>query len=101
MKTPSEGNAVSVEMNGTSEVPAEVFEIMAGKDVTLELDMGEGVTWTIKGKDVPEDTDLSNLDLGVSVGTNDIPLEAISTVAGEKGTRYKRPWSIMDSSGSH
>lgn len=85
MKTPSEGNAVSVEMNGTSEVPAEVFEIMAGKDVTLELDMGEGVTWTIKGKDVPEDTDLSNLDLGVSVGTNDIPLEAISTVAGEKG----------------
>ena len=85
VKTPSEGNAVSVEMNGTSEVPAEVFEIMAGKDVTLELDMGEGVTWTIKGKDVPEDTDLSNLDLGVSVGTNDIPLEAISTVAGEKG----------------
>ena len=85
VKTPSEGNAVSVEMNGTSEVPAEVFEIMAGKDVTLELDMGEGVSWTIKGKDVPEDTDLSNLDLGVSVGTNDIPLEAISTVAGEKG----------------
>lgn len=85
VKTPSEGSSVSVEMNGTSEVPAEVFEIMAGKDVTLELDMGEGVTWTIKGKDVPEDTDLSNLDLGVSVGTNDIPLEAISTVAGEKG----------------
>jgi uncharacterized repeat protein (TIGR02543 family) len=85
VKAPSEEGSVSVEMNGTSEVPAEVFEIMAGQDVTLELDMGEGVTWTIKGENVPEDTELSNLDLGVNVGTNDIPLEAIRTVAGEKG----------------
>lgn len=82
----SEGSTIAVSMGGTTEMPSKVLETVAGKDVTLELDMGKGVTWTINGQNVPKDTDLASLDLGVNMGTNDIPLDVIHTVGGEKNT---------------
>ena len=72
-------------MNGETEVPAEIFEEIAGKDITVELDMGGGVTWTVDGRDVPEDTDLSDLDLGVDMDTSGISVDVINTVTGEYG----------------
>lgn len=84
-ETPS-GSTVTVDMNGTTEVPAEVFEAVAGKDVTLELDMGGGVKWEINGQDIPADADLTDLDLGVSLNTSDIPVDVINMVTGEKST---------------
>lgn len=83
-ETPS-GSTVTVDMNGTTEVPAEVFEAVAGKDVTLELDMGGGVKWEINGKDIPADTDFTDLDLGVKLNTSTIPVDVINLVTGEKG----------------
>lgn len=80
------GSTVTVDMNGTTEVPAEVFEAVAGKDVTLELDMGGGVKWEINGKDIPADTDFTDLDLGVKLNTSDIPVDVINMVTGEKST---------------
>lgn len=80
------GSTVTVDMNGTTEVPAEVFEAVAGKDVTLELDMGGGVKWEINGKDIPTDLDFTDLDLGVSLNTSDIPVDVINMVTGEKST---------------
>ena len=84
-ETPS-GSTVTVDMNGTTEVPAEVFEAVAGKDVTLELDMGGGVKWVINGQDIPTDLDFTDLDLGVSLNTSDIPVDVINMVTGEKST---------------
>ena len=84
-ETPS-GSTVTVDMNGTTEVPAEVFEAVAGKDVTLELDMGGGVKWEINGQDIPADADLTDLDLGVTMNTSDIPMDVINLVTGEKST---------------
>lgn len=80
------GTTVTVDMNGTTEVPAEAFEAVAGKDVTLELDMGGGVSWTVNGQDIPTDLDFTDLDLGVSLNTSDIPVDVINLVTGEKGT---------------
>lgn len=82
-ETPS-GSTVTVDMNGTTEVPAEVFEAVAGKDVTLELDMGGGVKWEINGQDIPADADLTDLDLGVTMNTSDIPVDVINAVTGDK-----------------
>ena len=82
-ETPS-GSTVTVDMNGTTEVPAEVFEAVAGKDVTLELDMGGGVKWEINGQDIPADADLTDLDLGVTMNTSDIPMDVINAVTGDK-----------------
>ena len=59
---------------------------MAGKNVTVELDLGGGITWTVNGQDVPTDTSLSDLDLGVDLGTNGISADVINTVTGEYGT---------------
>ena len=84
-ETPS-GSTVTVDMNGTTEVPAEVFEAVAGKNVTLELDMGGGVKWEINGQDIPTDLDFTDLDLGVSLNTSDIPVDVINMVTGEKST---------------
>ena len=84
-ETPS-GSTVTVDMNGTTEVPAEVFEAVAGKDVTLELDMGGGVKWEINGQDIPTDLDFTDLDLGVSLNTSNIPVDVINMVTGEKST---------------
>ena len=62
------GDTITIDMNGETEVPAEMFEEVAGKDVTVELDLGGGITWTVNGQDVPTDTSLSDLDLGVDWG---------------------------------
>ena len=63
-----------------------MFEEVAGKDVTVELDLGGGITWTVNGQDVPTDTSLSDLDLGVDLGTNGISADVINTVTGAYGT---------------
>ena len=80
------GDTITIDMNGETEVPAEMFEEVAGKDVTVELDLGGGITWTVNGQDVPTDTSLSDLDLGVDLGTNGISADVINTVTGEYGT---------------
>ena len=81
-----DGDTVTIDMNGETEVPAEIFEEIAGKDITVELDMGGGVTWTVDGRDVPEDVSLSDLDLGVDMDTSGISVDVINTVTGEYGT---------------
>ena len=80
-----DGDTVTIDMNGETEVPAEIFEEIAGKDITVELDMGGGVTWTVDGRDVPEDVSLSDLDLGVDMDTSGISVDVINTVTGEYG----------------
>ena len=71
--------------DGWREVPGSIFEEVAGKDVTVEFDMGD-VTWTVNGQDVPTNTDLSDLDLGVDLGTSGISVDVINTVTGELGS---------------
>ena len=80
------GDTITIDMNGETEVPAEMFEEVAGKDVTVELDLGGGITWTVNGQDVPTDTSLSDLDLGVDLGTNGSSADVINTVTGAYGT---------------
>ena len=80
-----DGDTITVDMNGATEVPGQVLEEVAGKDTTVELDMGGGVSWTINGQDVPEGVSLSDLDLGVNMDTSGISADVINTVTGEYG----------------
>ena len=50
------GSTVKVDMDGTTVLPGEVLDELAGRDVTLALDMGDGVSWEIDGGDVPAGT---------------------------------------------
>ena len=81
-----DGDTITIDMGDETEVPAEVFEEIAGKDVDVEIDLGGGVSWTVNGQDVPEGVSLSDLDLGVSMNTTGIPANVFNAVTGEYDT---------------
>ena len=83
-----EGDTIVVDMNGTTDVPGEVFDDIKGKDITITLDMGEELSWTVNGKEVTADK-VNDIDFAVKVGTpenpvNTIPVEVINKVSGER-----------------
>ena len=80
------GETIVVEMNGTTEVPAEIFEEVAGKDVTVEFDLGGGISWTVNGQDVPTGASFQSLNLGVDMGTSGISANVINNITGEYGS---------------
>ena len=80
------GETIVVDMNGTTEVPAEIFEKMAGKDVTVAFDLGDGISWTVNGQDVPTGTSFQSLNLGVDMGTSGISANVINNITGEHGS---------------
>ena len=80
------GDTVTVKMNGETEVPGDVWETIAGRDVTVILDMGGNVSWTVDGNDVPTATHFADMDFGVDRNTTGIDVDVINTVTGELGS---------------
>ena len=82
-----DGSTVKITLRtGQTKLDKEVFEELAGRDVTLEISLSNGVTWTVNGQDIPENADLTDLDMGVSLNTSTIPVNLINSVTGEAGT---------------
>ena len=77
------GDTVTVKMNGETEVPGEVWETIAGRDVTVVLDMGGDVSWTVDGNDVPTATHFADMDFGVDRNTTGIDVDVINAITGE------------------
>ena len=84
LKNAKEGSTVTIDMKGETELPASVTKEIAGKDVTVELDMGGGMVWSFSGLDVPKGG--VSLDLGVKTGTKTIPAKVIHALTGETTT---------------
>lgn len=80
------GSTVEVDMDGKTVLPGEVLDELAGLDVTLALDMGDGLIWEIYGGDVPADAEYDDIDLGVALGGDDIPADVVNLVTGESGS---------------
>ena len=81
------GDTVEITLRpGRTTLEREVFEELAGQDITLEIDAGDGVLWTVNGLDIPEDTRLHDLDLDVDLGDSGIPTTVLNAVTGEIGT---------------
>ena len=79
------GETVTVAMNGTTVVPKDIFDSIKGEDVTLVLDMGNGISWKINGQDITEPS--GDIDFGVTVGADagkSIPVDVINNVTGER-----------------
>ena len=79
------GETVTVAMNGTTVVPKNIFDCINGEDVTLVLDMGNGLYWKINGQDITEPS--GDIDFGVTVGADagkSIPVDVINGVTGER-----------------
>ena len=78
------GDTVTVAMNGTTVVPKDVIDSIKGKDTTLVLDMGNGLSWKIYGKDITDAA--GDIDFDVIVGADagkSIPVDVINNVTGE------------------
>ena len=84
LKNAKEGSTVTIDMKGETKLPASVTKEIAGKDVTVELDMGGGMVWSFNGLDVPKGG--VRLDLGVKTGTKTIPAKVIHALTGEATT---------------
>lgn len=79
------GDTVTVAMNGTTVVPKDVLDSIKGKDTTLVLDMGNGLSWKINGKDITDAA--GDIDFGVTIGADagkSIPVDVINNVTGER-----------------
>ena len=79
------GDTVTVAMNGTTVVPKDVIDSIKGKDTTLVLDMGNGLSWKIYGKDITDAA--GDIDFDVTVGADagkSIPVDVINNVTGER-----------------
>lgn len=81
-----DGDTITVDMNGATVVPGDVFNDIKGEDVTVVFDMGNGISWRVNGKDITSDK-VGDIDFSVKVGAdanNTIPVEIINNVTGER-----------------
>lgn len=82
-----DGDTVEVTLpEGKTTLEKEVFEELAGRDVTLEIDLGDGLSWTVNGLDIPETANFADIDMGVSMNSGSVPVDIINAVTGEVGT---------------
>ena len=81
-----EGNTIVVNMNGSSVVPGDIFDAIRGKDITIEFDLGDGISWHVNGKSVQKD-EVSDIDFGVTLGeeaADAIPVDIVNALTGER-----------------
>ena len=81
----AEGEIVTVDMNGSSVVPGDVFDEIRGKDVTIEFDLGGGISWSVNGKSISDK--VGDIDFRVTYGeeaSDTIPVDLINALTGER-----------------
>ena len=87
IESAKEGSTVEITLRtGQTKLDKEVFEELAGRDVTLEISLSNGVTWSVNGQDIPENADLTDLDLGVTLDASTIPVSVVNTITGAVDT---------------
>lgn len=70
---------IAIDMNGTISVPGSFFMAIRGQDVDVTFDMGRGVAWTVRGKDVT--SPISSVDFSVVAGKGVVPQELVQKTA--------------------
>lgn len=80
MQSAADGGTIFINMNGTTIVPQKILELAYTKNHTLVLDMGNAITWTIRGKDIVTEG-LGDIDFGVALGSGNVPQELQKDVA--------------------
>ncbi|SEF38975.1 Cell pole-organizing protein PopZ [Butyrivibrio sp. Su6] len=80
VKRADEGATISVDMRGTSNVPATFISNLQNKDVDVILKMADDYRWTINGTSVT-DIESDGVDLRVTANSRNIPSSLISQMA--------------------
>ncbi len=74
------GSTIRVNLKKTTKIPANVFENIKGKDVTVTFKVSDQASWIINGKDITGNV-TAPIDLGLVVGTSDIPKQKVIALA--------------------
>lgn len=77
------GSVITVDMNGATVVPANIFDTLKGKDVTVVFDMGEGISWSVNGKTVTAQN-AGDIDFSVKKNAGAIPIDVVNKLTGER-----------------
>lgn len=80
-----DGDTVTIDLSKDTTVPGEIFDSIRGKDVTLVLDLGNGMSWKINGNSITADK-IGNMNFAVDFDSKTIPVEVINKVSGERYT---------------
>ena len=54
--------------------------------MTLVVELGDGVSWTVNGSDIPEDADFTDIDMGVTMNSDGIPVDVVNAITGERSS---------------
>ena len=76
---------VTIQMEDTTILTTEKMEMAKEQNFDLLLDMGGAVSWSIDVDSIDEST-MAEVDMGVALGTNNVPQELISKILG--GNKY-------------
>lgn len=82
----AEGGTIVVNMNGSSVVPGDIFDMIKGKDITIEFELDNGIIWQVNGMSVQKEN-ISDIDFHVALGeeaSDTIPVDLINALTGER-----------------
>lgn len=74
------GSKIRVNLLKTTKIPANVFESIKGKDMNVTFKVSDQASWIINGKDITGNV-TTPIDLGLVVGTSDIPKQKVTALA--------------------
>ena len=74
------GSKIRVNLLKTTKIPANVFESIKGKDMNITFKVSDQASWIINGKDITGNV-TAPIDLGLVVGTSDIPKQKVTALA--------------------
>lgn len=81
----ADGGRVYLNLGEDTMLSGDVITSMRGKDAYLVIELEDGITWTIYGKDIVDEK-IEDIDLKVVLDTNEIPKELVTSVAGDNLT---------------
>lgn len=82
----AEGGTIVVNMNGSSVVPGDIFDMIKGKDITMQFELDNGIIWQVNGMSVQKEN-ISDIDFHVALGeeaSDTIPVDLINALTGER-----------------
>lgn len=62
--------SIKITMNGATSIPSDLLQVIKNKGVTIKLEMDNGATWLIDGRDVSR---VKKTDVDVEYNTDEIP----------------------------
>ena len=68
---------VTINLNNSKTVSGDLLETVQGTDTTLVLNVGNGISWTIEGKNI-QTGEIKDVDFTVQQGTNAVPQALIN-----------------------